>query len=61
MDAKETIKYLYEHGHIPKHEHYKTILGELGEVKRLRDVLREIAEDAQEISESIDKVLIKAV
>ncbi len=25
MNAKETIKYLYEHGHIPSHEHYKTI------------------------------------
>ena len=29
MDAKETIKYLYTHGHIPDHEHYKTILDEL--------------------------------
>ena len=25
MDAKETIEYLYEHGHIVSFEHYKTI------------------------------------
>ncbi len=25
MNAKETIKYLYEHGHIPCYEDYKTI------------------------------------
>jgi len=29
MDAKETIKYLYEHGHTPKIEHYKTICEEI--------------------------------
>ena len=29
MDAKETIKYLYEHGHIMKTEHFKTICAEL--------------------------------
>lgn len=55
MDAKETIKYLFEHGHRPKFEHYTIISNELDEVKRLRGVLREIAEDAQKISESIGK------
>lgn len=29
MDAKETIKYLYEHGHIPSNEHYTTIKNEI--------------------------------
>ena len=29
MDAKETIKYLYENGHIMSREHYKTIYDEL--------------------------------
>ena len=29
MDAKETIKYLYENGHIIGREHYKTIYDEL--------------------------------
>jgi len=29
MDAKKTIKYLYEHGHIPQTEHFKTIYAEL--------------------------------
>ena len=58
MDAKETINYLYEHSHKPKHEHLITILRELSEVERLRDLLREIAGDAQKISESIDKALL---
>jgi len=29
VDAKETIKYLYEHGHIPSREHYKIISAKL--------------------------------
>jgi cell shape-determining protein MreC len=29
MDATETILYLYQHGHIPKHEHKETILKEI--------------------------------
>jgi len=29
MDAKETITYLYEHGHIPQTEHFQTIYREL--------------------------------
>lgn len=28
-NAKETIKYLYEHGHIIQYEHYKFIMQEL--------------------------------
>ena len=36
MDAKETIKYLYEHGHIPQNNHYITILNE---IERLRGLL----------------------
>ena len=58
MDAKETITYLYEHNHIPQTIHLKTILSELEEVARLKSVLHEIAEDAQEISEMIDKALM---
>ena len=61
MDAQKTIKYLYEHGHIPNYEHYITITDELGKIKRLRDILREIAEDAQEILESIDKIANETV
>jgi len=32
MNGTETIKYLYEHGHIPSSEHYKTICDELASV-----------------------------
>lgn len=39
MNAKETIKYLYENGHIVDREHYKTIYGELTENKTLKELL----------------------
>lgn len=29
MNAQETIKYLYEHGHIPSHDNYSVIQGAL--------------------------------
>ena len=41
MDAKETITYLYEHGHIPQTEHFQTIYRELNKpVTKHPDVQR---------------------
>ena len=39
MNAKETIKYLYEHGHIIGQEHYKAIYDELTENETLKELL----------------------
>ena len=39
MDAKETLKYLYEHGHIISGENYKIIKNELNENARLKALL----------------------
>ncbi len=39
MDAKETIKYLYENGHIMSQEHYKAIYDELTENEKLKTTI----------------------
>ena len=40
MDAKETLKYLYEHGHIISGENYKIIKNELNENARLKELVK---------------------
>ena len=48
MDAKETITYLYEHGHIPQTEHFQTIYRELNKpVTKHPDVQRLIKQVAE--------------
>ena len=44
MDAKETLKYLYEHGHIISGENYKIIKNELAENARLKAELAKLRE-----------------
>jgi len=63
MNAKETIRYLYEYGHIPQTEHCATILGEIKqlqaelqtaneEIGRLKEANKELT---QEILRRVDK------
>ena len=63
MDAKETIKYLYTHGHIPDHEHYKTILDELDkpiaehpDVQRLIGQVAELQIKSHELQDENERV-----
>ena len=49
MDANETIKYLYENGHIVSHEHYETICAELTSAIENPDVQRLIKQAAKQI------------
>ena len=40
MNASETIKYLYEHGHIPQREHYVTIVEEIQQLQTKKETLQ---------------------
>ena len=44
MDAKETVKYLFEHGHIMSREHYDNICAELAPITERPDVQRLIGQ-----------------
>ena len=64
MDAKETITYLYEHGHIPQTEHFQTIYRELNkpitehpDVQRLIIQVETLGQENKKLKEAIEKVL----
>ncbi len=40
MDAKETIRYLYEHGHIPQNKHFIIIVNEIDQLQKDTAYLR---------------------
>jgi len=61
MDAKETIEYLYEHGHIVSFEHYKTICDALNksitehpDVQRLVGQVVELQAENESLQEEIE-------
>jgi regulator of replication initiation timing len=52
MNAKETVKYLFEHGHIMGGEHYDTIMSELIPITEHPDIQRLIKETVKLQSEN---------
>ena len=49
MNAKETIKYLYEHGYIPQTIHFETIVAEINKITAERDGYKAALERIKEL------------
>jgi len=61
MDAKETIEYLYEHGHIVSFEHYKTICDALNKSITEHPDVQRLIKQVVELQKRIDKMTVNGL
>jgi hypothetical protein len=60
-DAKETVKYLYQHGHIIQHEHYTTICTGIQRLEKAVSLLNSMVEGGESHSETSRKIVEQAM